>query len=430
MNPILSIEHFVPDAEPRVWNDGRVYIYGSYDLSGDVAFCSNEYRVFSSADLVNWTDHGVSFRAEDAYPAGEYPGVVLCAPDCIYHNGLYHMYYCLADRSEGVATSPFPYGPFKNAVPVAGAHGDAIDPAALVDDDGQVYYYWGQFHCRAARLKPSLTAIDPDTLNTHLIDEKSHGFHEGPSIRKRNGIYYLIYTDISSGKATRLSYATSKSPLGPFVKGGVIIDNAGCDIGTWNNHGGMVEFKGQWYIFYHRSSQGCAYNRRACVEPIYFNEDGSIKEVEMTTQGGEGPIPATRKMEAYRACLVSGLSIRTSVAELTCHNNTLSEYLSHIRKGDWAAYKYLDFGEGVSSFEARVASLAEGGAIELRLDRPDGPIIGSCKVKHTGGWQLWETVTCTIQPTTGVHALYLVFQPTQARGRNRLLSVESFQFRK
>lgn len=428
MNPILPLEHFVPDAEPRVWSDGRVYIYGSYDLSGDVAFCSNQYRVFSSADLLDWTDHGVSFRAEDAYPKGAYPGVVLCAPDCVYKDGLYYLYYCLADQSEGVATSPCPHGPFKNAVPVEGAHGDGIDPAVLVDDDGQVYYYWGQFHARAARLKPTMTAIDRSTLNTHLIDEKSHGFHEGSSLRKRNGIYYLIYTDISRGKATCLSYATSRSPLGPFVKGGVIIDNTGCDINTWNNHGSIVEFKGQWYIFYHRSSQGCPYNRRACVEPIRFNADGSIDEVEMTTQGVEGPLPATRRMDAYRACQVSGLNIRTSVAEVTRTNGTLSEYLSHIRKGDWAAYKYLDFGAGVSSFEARVASLAEGGEMELRLDRPDGQCIGSVKVGHTGGWQMWERVTCPVQGASGVHALYLVFKATQARGRNRLMSVESFQF--
>lgn len=428
MNPILPLQHYVPDPEPRVWKDGRVYIYGSYDLSGDVAYCSGVYRVFSSADLVTWTDHGVSFRAEDAYPKGECPGVPLCAPDCVYKDGLYYMYYCLADRGEGVATSPLPQGPFTDAVPVEGAHGDAIDPAVLVDDDGQVYYFWGQFHCRAARLQPNMRAIDPSTLNTHLIDEKSHGFHEGASIRKRNGIYYLIYTDISRGKATCLSYATSRSPLGPYVKGGVILDNTGCDINTWNNHGSIVEFKGQWYIFYHRSSQGVSCNRRACIEPIRFNADGSIDEVEMTTQGAEGPIPAVNAMDAWRACRVSGISIRTSVKEPTRDDPALGEYLSHIRRGDWAEYKYLDFGAGVSAFEAEVASLAEGGAIDVRLDGPEGEVVGSVTVPHTGGWQLWQTVACPVKPVTGVHALYLGFTPTLARGRNRLMSLRSFRF--
>lgn len=428
MNPILPVKHFVPDPEPRVWGDGRCYIYGSYDLSGDVAFCSNQYRVFSSDDLLEWVDHGVSFRARDAYPEGSYPGVVLCAPDCVYHEGKYHLYFCLADGSEGVAVSSSPCGPFLDAVPVEGAHGDGIDPAVLIDDDGQAYYYWGQSRCRAARLKPNLSAIDSSSLIENLIDKTSHGFHEGASIRKRKGIYYLIYTDISRGKATCLSYATSRSPLGPFEKRGVILDNEGCDLASWNNHGSIIEFNGQWYIFYHRASQGVSCNRRACVEPIYFNDDGSIDEVEMTTQGAEGPIPATNRMEAYRACLLGGNGIRTSVAELTEKNSSISEYLSHIRKGDWAAYKYLDFGDGVSSFEASVASLTDGCRIELRLDAVDGDLIGSVDVGHTGSWQLWHTVTCSVRPTRGVHALYLVCRPGEAKGRNRLLSLESFRF--
>ena len=114
--------------------------------------------------------------------------------------------------------------------------------------------------------------IDESTLNTHLLTEEEHGFHEGSSVRKRNGIYYFVYTDISRGKASCLSYATSKSPLGPFKKGGVIIDNTGSDPDNWNNHGSIAEYNGQWYVFYHRASHNSNYSRRTCVEPIYFNE--------------------------------------------------------------------------------------------------------------------------------------------------------------
>ena len=352
----------------------------------------------------------------------------LCAPDCVYKDGVYYMYYCLADQSEGVATSPSPQGPFKDATPVEGAHLDGIDPAVLVDDDGEAYYYWGQFHCRAARLQSNMSAIDSSTLIENLIDEDSHGFHEGASMRKRNGIYYLIYSDISRGKPTCLSYATSQSPLGPFEKGGVIIDNESCDFKSWNNHGSIIEFKDQWYIFYHRSSQGSACNRRACVEPIFFNEDGSIPEVEMTTQGSGDPLPATEWLEASRACQLSGAAIRISATELTASNDTVSEYLSHMRKTDWAAYKYLDIGDGVSTFEARVASLADGGDVEMRLDGPEGELIGAVHVPHTGGWQLWETVSCAVSPCNGVHALYLVCKGSDAPVRNRLINIESFRF--
>ena len=133
-----------------------------------------------------------------------------------------------------------------------------------------------------------------DSLQTAILTEQEHGFHEGACMRKRNGIYYIVYTDISRGKATCLSYAMSDKPLGPYKKGGVIIDNMYCDPQTWNNHGSIEEFKGQWYIFYHRSSQNSFTSRRMCVEKIYFNEDGTINEVEMTSMGASSPIDGQR----------------------------------------------------------------------------------------------------------------------------------------
>ena len=147
-----------------------------------------------------------------------------------------------------------------------------------MDDDGEVYYLWGQFNLRGAKLTKDMQ-IDESTLETAILTEQEHGFHEGASLRKRNGKYYLVYTDISRGKATCLSYAIADKPLGPYRKGGVIIDNIYCDPSTWNNHGSIEEFCGQWYVFYHRSSQNTIVNRRVCAEPVYFNEDGTINEV-------------------------------------------------------------------------------------------------------------------------------------------------------
>lgn len=425
MNPILPIQHFVPDVEAHLGKDGRMYIYGSYDISGDTTYCSYEYRVFSSGDLLNWTDHGVSFKSIG--PDSDVPWVELplYAPDCIYRDGVYYLYFCLADGSEGVATSSSPYGPFKNAVPVEGAHRNGIDPAIFIDDDGQAYYYWGQFKLCGARLKPDMRSIEPETLCTELINEAEYGFHEGSSMRKRNGVYYLVYTDISRGKATCLSYVTSKSPLGPFTKGGVIIDNLGCDRETWNNHGSIAEFDGKWYVFYHRSSQSSRFSRRVCIEPIFFNEDGSIQEVEMTTQGVSTPLKATSEINAFRTCLLSGM-VRTEQVESKEENNLCSEHLSMIENGDWAAYKYIDFGQGVSQFEVNVGSLTYGGDIEVRIDSDKGPVIGICPVPLTGGWTKWVAVSCTVQNTTGIHAVFLVF-----KGRwGRLFNLKSFSFKK
>jgi arabinoxylan arabinofuranohydrolase len=423
MNPILPVQHFVPDAEARQWQDGRMYIYGSYDINGGTTYCSYEYHVFSSADLVHWEHHGESFRSTGAdtdVPWAEKP---LYAPDCIYHNGRYYLFFCLSDGSEGVAESPLPTGRFTNAVPVEGADGDGIDPSAFVDDDGQVYYYWGQFNLRGGRLRPDLKGIEPDSIDRELINEAEHGFHEGASIRKRGGIYYLVYTDISRGRATCLAYATSTLPLGPFKKGGIIIDNTGCDPQTWNNHGSIAEFNGKWYVFYHRSSQASNFNRRVCVEPIVFNQDGSIDEVEMTTQGVSGPPDARAIMEAWRACLLSG-QVRTESAGPDQKWTGFREHLSMIHDGDWAAYKYLDFGSGVSTFRVEAGSLAYGGEIEVRLDASDGPLVGTCAVKNTGGWQKWQTFDCPIQAAEGVRALYLVFRGLPGR----LFNLNSFSF--
>jgi arabinoxylan arabinofuranohydrolase len=415
INPILPVQHFVPDVEARQWQDGRIYLYGSYDISGRTSYCSWEYRVFSSADLIHWADHGESFRSAPPDAQVTWTDAPLFAPDCIYYNGRYYLFFCNAGNREG-------------------ADGDAIDPAVLVDDDGQVYYYWGQFHMRGAKLRPDLCGIQPETLCTDLIDEAGHGFHEGASIRKRNEIYYLVYADISRGRPTCLAYATSQSPLGPFTKRGIIIDNAGCDPETWNNHGSIAEFNGQWYVFYHRSSQASNFNRRVCVEPIHFDADGSIDEVEMTTQGVSGPLPSTQPIEAWRACLLSG-RVRTDADGPTESDPTVRERLTQIHLDDWAAYRYVDFDtQPVNTFWARAGSLAYGGLIEIHLDAPDGERIGVCDVPRTGGWQKWSTVSCPIKGVKGVRAVYLVFKGTGEKfvipkfDPERLFDLESFGF--
>ncbi len=421
MNPLLPMQYFIPDVEARQWKDGRLYLYGSYDISGDTAYCSHEYHVFSSDDLQTWVDHGVSFRSADIHSD---PTSQLYAPDCICRDGTYYLSYCASDGHEGLAISESPYGPFGDAYGVQGADGDGIDPAMLVDDDGAVYYFWGQFELRGARMKPDLSGIDPATRVRPVISEADHGFHEGASIRKHNGLYYLVYTDISRGRATSMAYATSHSPLGPYEKGGILIDNTGCDPETWNNHGSIAEFNGRWYLFYHRSSQASRFNRRVCIEPIHFNADGSIDEVEMTTQGVSGPLDATRRLDAYRACLLSG-QVRTQSLPPSDTCNTWSEHLTMIQNGDWAAYKYLDFGGGVGSFHARAASLAYGGMIEVHLDVPDGPLVSVCTAPYTGGWQRWATVSSPVTtPVSAVHAVYLVFRG----GAHRLFDLESFSF--
>ena len=424
MNPLLPLDQFVPDGEARQHADGRLYLYGSLDVPGDDSYCSCRYRVLSSDSLTHWTDHGVSFSTSDG-AAGEFEGNRLYAPDCVCKDGVYYLYFCLSNGREAVATSGSPAGPFSDPVAVIGADGDGIDPSVFIDDDGQAYYYWGQFSLCGARLKENMRELDMSTVNRALITEQEHGFHEGASVRKHNGIYYLLYTDISRGGASCISYAMSRSPLGPFTKGGVVIDNTGCDPKNWNDHGCIAEFNGSWYVFYHRATNNSCFSRRACAEPITFTADGRIPEVEMTTQGTQGPLSPLPVLEAGRACLLSGAAYIESRLE----QGVYQEYISHIQDGNWAAYKYFDFGQAaVSGFTMAAANgrfdSVYSARVELRLDSPDGTLIGTLDIPPTGGWTDWRDFSCPVQPVQGRHALYLVFHGDLGR----LCSVKEFHF--
>ena len=317
----LDIEPYIPDGEAHVMPDGRVYIYGSCDDHAD-GWCSDHYYVLSSDadDLKNWEVSDISFSVNDVpwkdevttpafleeakcfddlpegikmfipeegrnMPFDQFleamkPFLIqqnkqLFAPDCIYKDGKYYLYFCMSDGTEGVAVSDSPKGPFTNAVklPV-----DGIDPAIFVDDDGQAYYYWGQFSSMGAKLNPDMMSIDESTIVSGLVTEKDHHFHEGSSMRKRGDIYYYVFADISSGRPSALGYATSKSPLGPFTYQGLIVDNIALNPDSWNNHGSIECVNGQWYVFFHVSTEG-QYMRRACMAPIEFDEKGLIRQV-------------------------------------------------------------------------------------------------------------------------------------------------------
>jgi beta-xylosidase len=265
-----------------------------------------------------------------------------------------------------VADSPI--GPFSPAEPIVGADGDSIDPSIFVDDDGQAYYFWGQFTLRGGKLMDDMKTLIPESVKTGIVTEWEHGFHEGASIRKRNGKYYMVYTDISRGKATCMSYAIADYPLGPYKKGGAIVDNIYCDPSTWNDHGSIAEFKGQWYVFYHRSSQNRNTCRRVCAEPIFFDENGYIKEVEMTSSGAEYALNPFNGIPARAACRMIGNCFVT----LEDDREVLVKQSGGHWMTDWAEYKYLDFADGATTLTVTVKGK---GRISFRTDGAD--ILGS-----------------------------------------------------
>ena len=404
-NPIVPPGVYIADPSARVWPDGRLYVYGSRDESPDY-YCSTSYRVLSTPDLLRWTLTGTSFATSGEGDEVPYSDSILYAPDATFRDGTYYLYYCLAQNTltEGVATSTSPTGPFVRGRPLDTKGINQIDPAVFVDDDGQAYYIWGQFSAKMAKLKPNMVEIDPATVKENVLTEREHRFHEGGYMVKRGGIYYFVYAHLNEADMpTQIGYATSRSPTGPFRHGGVIVDNDHCDPGNWNNHGSLVEFKGRWYVFYHRSTHGSNTMRKACVEPITFRRDGSIPRVEMTTQGAGPPLSAFAEIDAARACLLHG-GVR--IVAVAADN----EALAGIRAGDKAAYKYVDFGPGVKGFAVRVAPGARPGSITAYADNAWSRPVATVRMPAGGDGRSWVTLRAAANGTRGVHSLWLRFE--------------------
>jgi len=414
-NPISPMGVYIADPTARVDQDGRLYIYGSLDKVS-TAYCSTDYHVLSSADLRNWTLYPNRFASAGENDQVSYTDGPLYAPDMIFRNGTYYLYYDTSDGAEGVATSCSPSGPFVNGEKIEGISG--IDPNVFIDDDGQAYYFWGQFSAKGAKMNADMKTLDMSSLKDGILTEREHGFHEGGFVFKRKGWYYYIYTDVSRrDEACSIGYSMSRHPMGPYEYKGIIIDNTGCDPGNWNNHGSVVCFRDKWYVLYHRSTHNSRMLRKACIEPINFLPDGTIPEVEMTTQGASGPLSAYEKLDAARACLMSG-NVRIEWQE-----DLRREVLSKCRAGDRAVYKYLDFKKGVRRMKLRVKSPV-GGHIRAI---PDHHFHGAVATMEVPAGEGWTELTCDVKgELKGVHALWLCFDGKSEAGD--LFQIDWIQF--
>lgn len=425
-NPICPPGLNIADPTTRVWKDGKLYLYGSRDESLNY-YGSYDHWVLSTSDLINWKFTPNAFASKGPFDQVPFNDDFLYAPDCMYKNDLYYLYFCQPGGFEGVATSNSPTGPFTNAKELYLKKMNQIDPAVFIDDDGQAYYTWGQFQAKIAKLKPNMTEIDITTIVENVITEKEHFFHEGNYMVKRNGIYYMVYADMSrKGMPTCIGYSTSKSPMGPYKYGGVIIDNDGCDPNNWNNHGSIVEFKGQWYVFYHRTTNGVVNARKACVEPIFFNEDGSINEVEMTSQGAGKPLDAFSTIEAERSCLLAGrVRVESYIWDQDNPLNSVNNnQLGQIENNDRAVYKYVNFGDGATLVQMRVAPGFKPGKIIIRIDNSWGTPVGTLDIPGGGNGKTWTLLTCGLKQIKGVHALHLSFVTEE----NNSFNVDQFVF--
>ncbi|WP_437289115.1 glycoside hydrolase family 43 protein [Sorangium sp. So ce406] len=393
-NPIVQT-FYTADPAPMV-HEGVLYLYTSHDedVSVNNFYTMNDWRLYSTTDMVNWRDHGsvASYRTF-RWGTGD-----AWAPQGIARNGKYYLYVPLNNATGariGVGVSDNVAGPFMDPLgkELAATGSGNIDPTVFVDDDGQAYMYWGNATLRYVKLNSDMISTSGSITNVSLS-----GFTEGPWVYKRGSLYYLVYAAISGTE--KISYATSNSPTGPWTVRGDIM-GAGR---TFTNHAGIVDYKGHSYFFYHNSALpgGGDFKRSVCVEEFTYGADGSIPRINMTTQGPSAvdTLDPFRQVEAETIAFSSGL--KTEV----CTDTGAGMNVTSISNGDYIKVKDVEFLDGVTSFEARVSSAAGNAKIELHLDSENGTLLGTCDVS---GASSWTTKTCTVSGGSGKHDLFLKF---------------------
>ncbi|MBQ8568419.1 MAG: family 43 glycosylhydrolase [Oscillospiraceae bacterium] len=418
-NPYLPLWEYIPDGEPRVFGD-RVYVYGSHDRAGSDSFCDHVLKCWSASvnDLNNWVCHGDIFHT---LPDRDHPSDTentgeehfLYAPDVVEKDGKYYLYAYIINSKGCVAVSDRPEGPFRflshyeYTIPdEICCNGWFIDPGVLVDDDGRVYIYCGFERSFMAEVDPgTMYRIKDNSCIEHFIpveitdeggfDSSDKLFFEAASMRKVNGTYYMIY---SPKRGSRLAYATSDKPTGPFTYRGYIVDN-GVDYPGGNDHGSIACINGQWYIFYHRMTNGTIMSRRACVEKIEILPDGTIPTVEMTSLGFEDSLSPYKITPAEIACVLKGERI------MVTEKNQFRRVITGITDGAVIGYKYFDFGDDFSSstmeFSAETYGLGTDCTVHILIDGEDGEEIGSFDVTRDGG-----VINTVVKNVTGRHSLF------------------------
>ncbi len=402
-NPLV-MDQFTADPTARVF-EGKIYVYPSHDIPASPGrgranwFVMEDYHVFSSENLMDWMDHGVILTQTDV-PWLQRESFDMWAPDCVSKNGEYYFYFPAGGRI-GVAVADRPYGPFKpEEQPISGVRG--IDPCVLIDKDGTAYLYYSLNAIFVARLKDNMVELDSEMQKIANLPTK--GLVEGPFVFERNGIYYLTYPHEVDG-AERLEYATGSSPMGPFEQKGVIMDQS--PSGCWTNHHSIVEYKGQWYLFYHDKDLSPDFdkNRSMKADYLYFNEDGTIRKVVPTHRGvGISNARKEIQIDRYSAADPEGVS----VAFVDPGQKQKGWKTVMTARDAWVQYNKVDFGDGKSSDVIVNAVSSTGGSIEIRIDSIDGPLVAQVEIPNNTDRNV-AGAKLSVSPA-GIHDLFVILK--------------------
>ncbi len=418
-NPIIR-DQFTADPSARVFN-GKVYVFPSHDIPTPPEkpgrkdwFCMADYHVFSSENLTDWTDHGV-IVSQNTVPWVDSTSYSMWAPDCIERNGKFYFYFP-ANKSVagpngrrgfgiGVAVADQPEGPYvPQPEPIAGIFG--IDPNVLIDPDGQAYIYWSMGNIFVAKLKENMLELDSEPQIIANLPDK--GLKEGPWVFERNGIYYLTFPHVEN-KIERLEYAMGDSPMGPFTMTGVIMDES--PMNCWTNHHSTIERDGQWYLFYHQNALSPHFdkNRSACIDSLFFNNDGTIRKV-IPTLRGVGVSPAASEIQVDRYSTISENG--AEVAFIDTLNTFLGWKVLLPEKGAWVQYNTVDFGTKPLKKVVLRAKTKKGANLQIRIDHTDGPILSEIKIPMAKDWTQTGAGVANFQE--GTHHLFVMNNDNEA----------------
>ncbi|MES2277240.1 MAG: glycoside hydrolase family 43 protein [Bacteroidota bacterium] len=422
-NPIIQTKH-TADPAPLVYRD-TVFLYTSHDEDDAFGFKMQNWLLYTSTDMVNWTDHGVVASLKDfkwvPYDNGAW------APQCVQRDGKFYLYCPMPNHvGIGVLVADSPYGPFKDPIgkPLIKNSNDDIDPTVLIDDDGQAYLYWGNPNLYYVKLNKDMISYSGTITKDSSFAKKAgqqDPFHyqEGPWAYKRNGHYYMAYASTCCPEG--IGYAMSNSPTGPWAYKGSIMDG---DQRSPGNHPGIIDFKGNSYVFGFnyailKQTMSKHYERRSiCVEQLTYNANGTIQQLPFWSLTGVkqlGQLNPYVRTEAETMAHSEGLKTdQVTEWERNISWNKGKKiadrlFVSSINNGDYLKVQGVNFAQGLSSVEVNVAALY-GGKMEIHLDQAGGPLVGTVNVNASGEGDIWKTITTPVKQVTGTHDLYFVFK--------------------
>ena len=419
-NPIITTS-YTPDPAPYVHGD-KLYMFVGHDEDDATYFKMNDWQLFSTEDMVNWTYLGTPISTETF--AWAFHGDRAWASQAIERNGKWYWYVCLndADKSDvlAVAVADDPQGPYVDAIGAPLAKGwSFIDPTVFIDDDGRAYLFWGNKGLWYGELNDDMISFkngyqevpgfhDPACFGPQSMkmnwakgkEELMVGFEEGPWISKRGDLYYLSYP--AGGVPEHMAYSTAPTVNGPWTYRGRIMDEAE---NAFTIHGGEIEYKGHNYMFYHNGAlpNGAGFHRSAAVEEFKYNPDGTIPFIPFTDEGPApiGTLDPYKRVEAETMAHSWGLKTDRLPGK--------DHYVRLIHNGDWIKVREVEFGtEGPEKVTIETLNFRNPGTVEFYLDALSDQPFAAIKVDGT---QTVQTVDVrSRRPVTGKHDVYILFR--------------------